>query len=88
MTVAEYGQNFTRLSRFAKTLIKPELEKIRRFVRGLRYNIQKDVTSTKLTTYDENHKKAFRLEEFNDKISRMKELRCGNGPKLMITLTK
>ena len=40
LTVQEYEIQFTHLSRFAAALIKPDSERVRRFIKGLRLDIK------------------------------------------------
>ena len=54
-----YEQKFTNLSRFASTLVALEADKVMRFIRGLRPDIQMEVTSVTLSTYEENIKHAY-----------------------------
>ena len=63
LTVQEYEIQFTRLSRFASALIKPDSEKVCRFIRGLRPDIKLQVQQSKLTEYDAVVKKAYWAEE-------------------------
>ena len=62
-TVQVYEQKFTNLSRFALTLVALEADKVMRFIRGLRPDIQMEVTSITLPTYEENLKHAYWAEE-------------------------
>ena len=63
MPVQEYEISFTHLSRFAENLIKPESERIRRFIKGLRADIKMQVQSKEPTDYDDVVKKAYWAEE-------------------------
>ena len=46
LPVQEYEISFTHLSRFAENLIKPESERVRRFIKGLRADIKMQVQSS------------------------------------------
>ena len=63
LPVQEYEISFTHLSRFTENLIKPESEKIRRFIKGLRADIKMQVQSKELTDYDDVVKEAYWAEE-------------------------
>ena len=41
--VMEYDREFTKLSRFARSLVATEKDKVERFVNGLRMSLQKDL---------------------------------------------
>ena len=63
LKVQEYEIQFTRLSKFAAALIKPDSEKVCRFIRGLRPDMKLQVQRSKLTEYDTMVKKAYWTEE-------------------------
>ena len=62
-TIQVYEQKFANLSRFASTLVRLEADKLMRFIRGLRPDIQMEVTSITLRTYEENLKRAYWAEK-------------------------
>ena len=51
------------MSIFATALIKPDSEKVRRFIRGMRPNIKLQVQQSKFTEYNAVVKKAYWAEE-------------------------
>lgn len=55
-------------SRFTEALIKPELERVRRSIRGLRPDIKMQVQQSALEDYDENVKKAYWAEDSCRKV--------------------
>ena len=63
LPVQEYEISFTHLSRFAENLIQPELERVRRFIKGLRADIKMQVQRSRLTNYDDVVKEAYWAEE-------------------------
>ena len=42
-TVMEYDREFTKLSRFARSLVATEKDRVERFVNGLKMSLQKDL---------------------------------------------
>ncbi|WP_368858375.1 hypothetical protein, partial [Streptomyces clavifer] len=71
MTVYQYELRFTQLSRFAEALITPESERIRRFVDGLRDDIQLHMTCIDYPTYEEAVRKAYWAEERLQRVEAM-----------------
>ncbi|XXG80001.1 hypothetical protein AAC387_Pa09g0960 [Persea americana] len=63
LLVQKYEISFTHLSRFAENLIKPKLERVRRFIKGPRADIKMQVQCSKLTDYDDVVKEAYWAEE-------------------------
>lgn len=63
MTVYQYEVRFTQLSRFAEALVTPESERIRRFVEGLRDDIQLSMSCIEVHTYEEALRRAYWAEE-------------------------
>nr|XP_027067210.1 uncharacterized protein LOC113692827 [Coffea arabica] len=61
-TIAEYESQFTRLPKFAPELIMTEQRQIRRFVRGLNVEIQKDLAVAQLSAFSNAVEKAQRVE--------------------------
>ena len=51
MTVAHYEAEFSRLAKFAPTMVVDEETKARRFEDGLRFRIKQGVMPFKLTTF-------------------------------------
>ncbi|KAG8363734.1 hypothetical protein BUALT_Bualt19G0053100 [Buddleja alternifolia] len=62
-TVGEYEAKFTELSRFASQVISSENLKARKFERGLRYELRKQVTILRLLTFTEVLDRAFIAEK-------------------------
>lgn len=63
LPVQEYEISFTHLYRFAENLIKPESERVRRFIKGLRADIKMQVQRSQLTDYDDVVKEAYWAKE-------------------------
>lgn len=69
MIVQYYELRFTQLSRFTEAFITYEFDRIRRFVEGLRVNIQNEVTNVELTTCEKNVKRACWIEDYINQIA-------------------
>ncbi|XP_027071942.1 uncharacterized protein [Coffea arabica] len=61
-SVAEYENQFTRLSKFSPELILTEHRTVRRFIQGLNVEIQKDLDVAQITTFSDAVEKALRAE--------------------------
>ena len=61
-SVMEYDREFTKLSRFARSLVATEKDKVERFVNGLRLSLQKDVALCELSSHAEALDKALKAE--------------------------
>ena len=53
MTVMQYDRKFYKLSRFAKTLVNTEKDRVEKFLHGLRPTIQKDLAIVNFATHAE-----------------------------------
>ena len=65
MTVREYERKFTRLSRFALTLLPTERDRINRFESGLKHGIRGLACAYKSVTYGESFQAALKVEQQN-----------------------
>ena len=50
-SVIEYDREFTKLTRFARSLVATEKDKVERFVNGLRLSLQKDLALCELSSH-------------------------------------
>ena len=62
MTVAQYEAEFSRLAKFAPTMVVDEEAKARRFKDGLRFRIKQGVVPFELTTFRTVVSKALLVE--------------------------
>ena len=60
--MAEYENQFTRLSKFSPKLIVTEQRRVRRFIQGLNVKIQKDLVVAQINTFSEAVEKALQVE--------------------------
>ncbi|XP_059650799.1 uncharacterized protein LOC132296634 [Cornus florida] len=68
MTVTDYENRFTSLSRFAPEIVSKESDKVHKFVEGLHYRIRTVVAAQCLQTYPEAIERALIVEaKLNDK---------------------
>ncbi|XP_059631122.1 uncharacterized protein LOC132274002 [Cornus florida] len=68
MTVTDYENKFTSLSRFASEIVSKESDKVHKFVEGLHHQIMTFVAAQCLQTYPEAVERALIVEaELNDK---------------------
>ncbi|KAG8379341.1 hypothetical protein BUALT_Bualt07G0078300 [Buddleja alternifolia] len=74
-TVGEYEAKFTELSRFAPQVISSENLKARKFERGLRYELRKQVTILRLPTFTEVLDRAFIAEKETEEGRKFREQR-------------
>ena len=63
LTILQYNSEFRKLSRFAPSLVASEQDRIKRFHEGLRPIMQKDLATSKFTTYAELLDTALKLEQ-------------------------
>ncbi len=63
MTVSLYEAKFTKLSRFAPHLVSEEILRIKKFRKGLNFNIRERLTTTKIKEYKELVSTAEEVEE-------------------------
>ena len=66
----QYDREFHKLSRFAKSLVPTEKDRMKRFVHGLKLTIQKDLALLDLKSHAEALDKALRLEMFHDQMDK------------------
>ena len=71
MAVYQYELRFTQLSRFAEALITPESQRVRRFVEGLRADIQLHMACVDDVTYEDAVRKAYWAEEHLQRVEAM-----------------
>ena len=65
----EYDRAFTQLSRFAKSLVATEKDRVEYFVNGLKLSLQKDLALCELTSHAEALDKALRVEWVRDQMN-------------------
>ena len=63
LTVIQYNSVFRKLARFAPGLVATEKDRIKRFYSGLRPIMQKDLSTSKFSTYAELLDTALKLEQ-------------------------
>ena len=61
-SVMQYDRQFHKLSRFAKSLVATEKDKVKRFVNGLKMSLQKDLSVVELHSHAEALDKALKAE--------------------------
>ena len=66
----QYDKQFHKLSRFAKSLVPTEKDRMKRFVNGLKLTLQKDLALLDLKTHAEALDKALRLERIRDQMDK------------------
>jgi len=62
MNVSQYDQRFTQLSRYADVLVKGEVERTKRFVKGLNPEIQGRLIPLQLRNYIQVVERALEVE--------------------------
>ncbi|XP_071928149.1 uncharacterized protein [Coffea arabica] len=62
LSVAEYEERFTKLSKFAPELVVTERKRISRFIQGLNIEIQQSLAAAHITTFTDALDKAQRVE--------------------------
>ena len=67
-TVMEYDRAFTQLSRFARSLVATEKDKVERFVHGLKLSLQKDLALCELSSHADALDKALKAEWVRDQM--------------------
>ena len=65
----EYDREFTKLSRFARSLVATERDRVERFVNGLRMSLQKDLALCELASHAEALDKALKAEWVRDQMN-------------------
>ena len=71
----QYDRQFHKLSRFAKSLVSTEKDRVERFLHGLRLTIQKDLVLFEPKNHVEALDKALRLEQFQDHMRKERKLK-------------
>ena len=66
----QYDRQFHKLSRFAKSLVPTEKDRMKRFVNGLKLTLQKDLALLDLKNHAEALDKAPRLERIHDQMDK------------------
>ncbi|XP_059670062.1 uncharacterized protein LOC132315717 [Cornus florida] len=80
MSVAEYENNFTSLSRFAPEVVRDEANKTRKFVSGLNDQMRPLITAQFIKVYSEAVERALMLEADNrEKDARREQLKQKRG---------
>ena len=72
-SVEAYAAEFLRLSRFAPKMVEDEADRADRFQQGLQWDIQVQIASQSLLTYDQVLTAARRMEHVMDRRNRSKE---------------
>ena len=67
--VMEYEREFTQLSRFARSLVATEKDRVERFVNGLKMSLQKDLAFCELSSHAEALDKALKAEWVWDQMN-------------------
>ncbi|XP_059635307.1 uncharacterized protein LOC132277470 [Cornus florida] len=62
MSVTEYENKFTSLSRFAQEIVRNEADKTRKFISGLHYQMKSLITAQYFKVYSEAMERALMLE--------------------------
>ena len=68
-SVMEYDREFTKLSRFACSLVATERDKVERFVNGLKMSLQKDLAMCELSSHTEALDKALKVEWVREQMN-------------------
>lgn len=73
MTIYQYELRFSQLSRFAEDLIASEHQRVRRFIRGLRADVQLHMACVDDVTYEYAVRKAYWAEEHLQQVEVMQQ---------------
>ena len=65
----EYDREFNKLSRFARSLVATEKDKVERFLHGLKMSLQKDLSLFELTNHAEALNKALKAEWMREQMN-------------------
>ena len=68
-TVMEYDREFNKLSRFARSLIATDKDRVERFLNGLQMTLQKDLSLFMLPTHAEALDKALKAEWMREQMA-------------------
>ena len=71
----EYDREFTKLSRFARSLVATEKDKVERFVNGLKISLQKDLALCELPSYAEALDRALKAKWIREQMNSDKKFR-------------
>ena len=68
-TVMEYDREFNKLSRFARSLVATEKDRVERFLNGLKISLQKDLSLFDLPTHADALDKALKAEWMREQLN-------------------
>ena len=68
-TVMEYDKEFNKLSRFARSLVATEKDRVERFLNSLKLSLQKDLSLFALPTHAEAFNKALKAEWMREQMN-------------------
>ena len=68
-TVMEYDREFTKLSRFAQSLVAIEKDRVERCLNGLKLSLQKDLSLFELSTVAKALDKALKVKQMREKMN-------------------
>ena len=68
-SVMEYDREFNKLSRFARSLVTVEKDRVERFLNGLRMSLHKDLSLFMLPTHAEALNKALKAEWMREMVN-------------------
>ena len=71
----QYDRQFHKLSRFVKSLVSTEKDRVEKFLPGLRLTIQKDLVLVEPKNHAEALDKVLRLERFQDQMRKERKLK-------------
>ena len=71
----QYDRQFHKLSRFAKSLVTTEKDKVKRFVNGLKMSLQKDLSVVELHSHAEALDKALKAEWVREQMGNDQKVR-------------
>ncbi|XP_027156510.1 uncharacterized protein LOC113757397 [Coffea eugenioides] len=78
LSVGEYEERFTKLSKFAPKLVVTERKRIRRFIQGLNVEIQESLAAAQITTFTDALDKAQRVENAKSQSKAFHAKKRGN----------
>nr|XP_027062893.1 uncharacterized protein LOC113689301 [Coffea arabica] len=78
LSVAEYKERFTKLSKFAPELVVTERKRIRRFIQGLNVEIQESLAAAQITTFTDALDKPQRVENAKSQSKTFHARKSGN----------
>jgi hypothetical protein len=84
-TMDEYAASFLRMSRFAPSMVAKESDKANRFQQGLQWEIQKQLASHQLDTYQQVLTAARRVELVTIRENMSKQQRTAMRPIKQVT---